>query len=85
MFDYLHNTMGIPYEQIVNFPDILRTRLYIIRSRHLFLKSLGKDQYNPSKENYVSLSALVCGVDAVFCSTVAKVSVQQFSLFQKII
>ncbi len=75
--------MGVEYDQIIKFPDILRARLHIIKSRHLFLKHLGKNQYNPKQENFVSLQSLVCGVDAKFCDLIAKVPLSLYSHFQK--
>ncbi|XP_063844168.1 transcription termination factor 3, mitochondrial-like [Scylla paramamosain] len=82
-FDFAHNHMGLSHQQIVQFPHVLLTRDFRIRQRHGFLKLLGRDQYDPSKPNYVSPLALVSGTDAEFCLTLAKSSVQAFNDFLK--
>ncbi len=82
-FDYVHFTMGLTHQQVLEWPNILRTRLFIVRQRHKFLESIGRAQYKPHKENYVTLKALVSGSDKDFCSNVAKVSTKQFNGFLK--
>jgi hypothetical protein len=82
-FDYLHNVIGFKHEDIVLWPRVLRTRTPIIRQRHLFLKFLGRDQFDKTHENYVSPKALVVGRDVEFCDSVAKVPVRQFNDFLK--
>jgi len=82
-FDYLHNTIGYTHEDILVWPQVLRTRVFIIRQRHEFLKSIGRDQFDPKKENFVSLKSLVLGRDSDFCRIVAKVSVNEFNMFLK--
>lgn len=82
-FDFAHNHMGLSHQQIVQFPHVLLTRDFRMRQRHGFLKLLGRDQYDPSKPNYVSPLALVSGTDAEFCLTLAKSSVQAFNDFLK--
>lgn len=82
-FDYLHNTMGITHEQILQFPDILRTRKLIIQQRHMFLSQLGRVQYDPEKPRYISLKELVACADGEFCLKIAKTSVNEFNDFLK--
>ncbi|XP_045122400.1 transcription termination factor 3, mitochondrial-like [Portunus trituberculatus] len=82
-FDFAHNHMGLSHQQIVQFPHVLLTRDFRMRQRHGFLKLLGRDQYDPSKPNYVSPLALVSGTDAEFCLSLAKSSVQAFNDFLK--
>ena len=82
-FDFAHNHMGLSHQQIVQFPHVLLTRDFRMRQRHGFLKLLGRDQYDPSKPNYVSPLALVSGTDAEFCFTFAKSSLQAFNDFLK--
>ncbi|KAJ8876170.1 hypothetical protein PR048_024079 [Dryococelus australis] len=82
-FEFVHNEMKIPHEQIVQFPRALCSRLFRIKQRHLFLHSLGRAQYNPTLENYISLGSLVDGTDAQFCENVAKTSVETLNVFLK--
>lgn len=82
-FDYVHNEMGISHKDIVAWPSVLRTRQHITQQRHLFMKHIGRAQFDPTKENFVSLQALVTGRDVEFCDKVAKVPVKQFNDFLK--
>lgn len=82
-FDYVYNKMGFSHARILQWPQIFDTRLHIIRQRDEFLKSLGRDQYDPSKENFVPLKRLVSGKDQDFCSKVAKSNVRTFNDFLK--
>lgn len=82
-FDYLHNQMCLTHAQILNWPDVFRTRLVIIRPRHLFLVHVGRAQYDPMKENFVPLKQLVSGRDSEFSMNVAKVPVKQYNDFLK--
>jgi mTERF domain-containing protein len=82
-FDYLHNVIGYSHDAVVGWPQVLRTRTYIIRQRHEFLKLLRRDNFDSTRENYVSPKALATGRDVEFCDHVAKVSVKQFNDFLK--
>ncbi|KAK3611918.1 hypothetical protein CHS0354_013985 [Potamilus streckersoni] len=82
-FDFLHNTMGLSHETLVQWSQIFRCRVHILEQRHRYLVSLGRAQYDPKKENYVSLHALVTNVDADWCPEIAKTSVAQFNEFLK--
>ncbi|CAN8027226.1 unnamed protein product [Ixodes persulcatus] len=82
-FDYLHNTMALSHDQLLKFPSIIRTRKCVLQPRHEFLAKLGRDQYDATQPNYVSLKALVSGSDADFCENVAKTSVDTFNQFLK--
>ncbi|MGH0127957.1 UNVERIFIED_CONTAM: hypothetical protein FKN15_014196 [Acipenser sinensis] len=83
IFDYLHNTMGIPHNLIVKFPQALNAKLLRIKERHLFLKHLGRAQYGPAEPNYISLDRLVSLPDEVFCAEIALASLNDFEMFQK--
>ncbi|XP_015213118.1 transcription termination factor 3, mitochondrial isoform X2 [Lepisosteus oculatus] len=83
IFDYLHNTMGIPHSLIVKFPQVFNAKLLRIKERHLFLKQLGRAQYDPAEPNYVSLDRLVSLPDEEFCTAVAMASLEDFEMFQK--
>ncbi|KAL3889667.1 hypothetical protein ACJMK2_001999 [Sinanodonta woodiana] len=82
-FDFLHNTMGLSHEALVQWSQIFMCRVHILEQRHRYLVSLGRAQYDPKKENYVSLHALVSKLDADWCPDVAKTSVAQFNEFLK--
>lgn len=75
--------MELPRELIVADPSGLETRPSRMRTRHLYLKSLGKAQYDPKKPNYVSIQMITHGDDATFCELVAKTPVETFNLFLK--
>jgi mTERF domain-containing protein len=77
--------MGLTHRQLVQWPKVFSTRLHIIKQRHRFLLLLHRAQYDETKENYVSLQALVSGRDAEFCAKVAKVPVDQYKQFLKCI
>jgi len=83
VFDYVHNVMKLTHQQIVEFPQILKSRTFRVKQRHLFLELLGRAQYNPNLEGYISPKALVSGTDSEFCQTVAKSSVEAFNIFLK--
>ncbi|GAB1603693.1 transcription termination factor 3, mitochondrial-like, partial [Argonauta hians] len=82
-FEYLHHEMGLNHADLVNWPGIFRSRLFRIKERHKFLKHLKRDQFDCSKENYVSLKALVTKSDKEFCMNVAKSSTTAFNQFLK--
>lgn len=75
--------MGLTHAQILQFPEILGTRDFRVKQRHEFLKTLGRNQYDPLKPNYVSPIAIVSGTDEEFCIEVAKVSLMDFDKFVK--
>nr|CAG4652119.1 EOG090X0C5Y [Triops cancriformis] len=82
-FEVVHKLLKLPNETILNFPQLLTTREFKLKERHLFLQSLGKAQYNPTRENYVSPLDLSLPDDSEFCTKVAKVPVHHFNDFLK--
>lgn len=82
-FDYVVNTMKISPQLIVQWPEVLTCREFRIKQRHLFLKILGRAQYDPKLPNYISLLTLVGGTDADFAVDIAKSSLQAFNAFLK--
>ncbi|XP_037782555.1 transcription termination factor 3, mitochondrial-like [Penaeus monodon] len=82
-FEYLHNEMGLSHSVLVKFPKILQSREFRIKQRHLYLKTLGRAQYDPHKPNYVSPASLVEGSDIQFCSDIAKNTIQDYNIFLK--
>lgn len=84
-FDYLHNVMELPHDMIAKMPQALNTTRHKLESRHRFLVKCGRAQYDPKKENYVSLMALITGKDETWCFEVAKSSVADYNQFLKCI
>ncbi|XP_076272945.1 mitochondrial transcription termination factor 3 [Rhynchophorus ferrugineus] len=82
-FEYLHNTMKVSLEQIVENPEILTYRKKRLRERHLFLVKLGRDQFDSRKPNYVALTTMVKNDDGTFATEVAKSSVNMYNNFLK--
>jgi len=82
-FNYLHEVIGYSRDDLLVWPQVLRTRVFIMRQRHEFLKLIGRDQFDPTRENYVSMKLLVLGSDAEFCANVAKTSVKRYNDFLK--
>lgn len=82
-FEYVHRTMGINLEMIVEFPEVLTCREFKIKQRYLFLKSLNKLQFNPKEPLYISLLDIISGSDAHFSTEIAKSSIQAFNMFLK--
>ncbi|UXI21400.1 Down syndrome cell adhesion molecule-like protein 1 [Sarcoptes scabiei] len=82
-FNYVHNEMKIPLDLIVKFPMILIRRQALVRERHLYLKALKRDQFDPKKPLYVPLKAFYQVDDAEFCLKYCKTSVNDFNEFLK--
>ncbi|XP_026738560.1 transcription termination factor 3, mitochondrial [Trichoplusia ni] len=82
-FNYIHNIMQISHKTILKYPEVLFCRNFKIKQRHQFLLKLGRAQYDPKKENFISIKSLVLDTDAEFCNNIAKCSVSDFNLFLK--
>uniref|UniRef100_A0A8C8RWZ9 Transcription termination factor 3, mitochondrial n=1 Tax=Pelusios castaneus TaxID=367368 RepID=A0A8C8RWZ9_9SAUR len=82
-FDYLHNVMGITHHLLLKFPQVLNSKVLKVKERHMFLTFLGRAQYDPKQPSYISLDKLVSVPDEVFCTEIAKASVQDFEKFLK--
>ncbi|XP_007245789.3 transcription termination factor 3, mitochondrial [Astyanax mexicanus] len=83
VFDFIHNTMGVPHSLIVKFPQVLNSNCLRMKERHLFLEFLGRAHYDPAHPNYISLERLVTVPDDIFCTEVALASFEDFERFQK--
>ncbi|XP_076865145.1 transcription termination factor 3, mitochondrial [Brachyhypopomus gauderio] len=83
IFDFVHNTMGVPHFLIAKFPQVLNAKFLRIKERHLFLDYLGRAHYDPVHPNYISLERLVSLPDEVFCAEIALASLDDFERFQK--
>ncbi|CAH2243142.1 transcription termination factor 3, mitochondrial [Pararge aegeria] len=82
-FNYLHNVIKIQHDAIMTHPKVLLCRNFRIKQRHLFLKSLGRAQYESIKENYVPITALYEGTDVEFCRNYGKCHIDNFNMFLK--
>lgn len=82
-FDYLHNEMKISHTFISRESKILICRKSRLERRHKFLVELKRNQYDPTKPLYVSLSNLISGTDIDFCEKIAKVSIKIYNNFLK--
>lgn len=77
-YDFVNHKMGIDNAQLVKTPFILIARLFRVKERHGFLKMIGRAQYDPTKELYISPDQLCMGVDEEFAVNVAKRSLEEF-------
>ena len=75
--------MGLSHQQILDHPQVLANRLFRTRDRHEFLVHLGRAQYDPKKEGYISPRRLVTGSDQDFAINVAKSSEYKYVDFLK--
>ncbi|XP_058461655.1 transcription termination factor 3, mitochondrial [Malaya genurostris] len=82
-FEYIHRQMLVSHSDILKTPEILQARDHRIKQRHGFLKFLGKAQYDPRKELYVSLKSLVEGTDEEFAFYVAKSNISCYNDYLK--
>ncbi len=81
IFEVLHNEAGIPHELLAKFPSALTAEAIPTRSRLKFLQKLGRDQFDPTKPNYVSPGVLAVSDDLEFCAKAAKVHVGLYNQF----
>ncbi|CAH2104734.1 unnamed protein product [Euphydryas editha] len=82
-FNYLHNIIKIPHDTLLHCPHVLLCRNFKVKQRHMFLESLGRAQYDPNKENYIPLKALIEKTDSEFCKIYAKCNIHDFNTFLK--
>lgn len=81
IYDYLTREMKIDNSMLLKQTKIFKTRLFKIKQRHGFLASLGKAQYDPTKDLYVALDNLAVATDAEFVENIAKVPYAQFDAY----
>lgn len=82
-FNYLHNVIKIPHAILLKYPNSLLCRSFKVKQRHQFLCQLGRAQYDPQKENYIPIMALVEDTDVEFCNKYAKCNIENFNTFLK--
>lgn len=68
---------------LIQFPEVLTSRGFRLHQRHEFLVTLGRAQYDPEKDLYVSPKDLVSGNDFQFVRQVAKSNLETYELFLK--
>lgn len=83
IFDYIYNVMDIPHSVMLHAPHVLHSRLHKLQERHQFLKSIGRDKYDPTQPGYVSLERLTRVPDSVFCEEIAKMPAEDYNAFLK--
>lgn len=77
-YDYLIEQMNISNDLILKSPDILCAKTFKIKERHGYLKSIGRAQYDPHLDLYVSLGAIAASNDEEFATNVAKTSLEEY-------
>jgi len=82
-FDFLHNVLGFEHEKLATFPQLFTVTSTSIKIRHQFLRSLGRDQYDPKKPNYVPGQALCTMEEEEFLEQFAKSSRDTYIDFLK--
>lgn len=82
-FAYAHKTMKLSHDMLIQFPEVLSSREFRLRQRHEFLVTLGRAQYDPEKDLYISPRDLVSGNDYHFVRNVAKSDLETYELFLK--
>ena len=82
---YLADVVKASESSIAECPEILFMPFVTLRSRFSFLKYLKRDQFDPTKPNFVSLRDISEKKvdDAMFCKKVAKSSLEEFTKFLK--
>lgn len=77
-YDYITNVMKIDNQQLLMTPSILRSRFFIIKERHGFLRKIDRAQYNPKLPLYISLDELCKDSNEEFCLNLAKRPYEEF-------
>lgn len=70
--------MFLTNDDILEFPEILIARLYRLKERHGFLRSIGRAQYNPKLDLYVSPRDVVVLNNSDFALNAAKSTPRKF-------
>lgn len=82
-FEFAHKEMQLSHDTLLQFPEVLISRLFRLKQRHEFLKMLGRSQYKPENDLYVSPKSLVEGTDREFAIEVAKSNMSIYEMFLK--
>lgn len=85
-YDVITREMKIPQELVLENPSILLARTFILRERLVFLKSLGRAQYDKSLPLYVPLDAIhTYASNEEFAVNVAKTTYEKFDAYLRTI
>lgn len=82
-FDYLHRKVGYSHVLLSKQPEALEAWVSRLEPRHLFLRRLKLDQFDPTKPLYVSPSNLAATTSEQFCADVARVPLSTYTRFLK--
>jgi len=82
-FDFLFNEMNLSRERLLDYPPILKQSFQQLRTRCLYLKYLQRQQFDPTKPNFISLKDLCLKTNELFCQHVTKTSTKHYSNFMK--
>lgn len=82
-FDFLYNEMNISRERLIDYPPILKQSFQQLRTRCLYLKYLKRQQFDPTKPNFISLKDLCSKTNEIFCQYVTKTSIEHYRNFMK--
>jgi len=86
LFDVLHGEIGYSRQMLVRQPQVLAEADALeVKTRHLFLKAIGRAIYDPAKPLYISPTALATGGDLDFATAVAGTSMEAYNEFLKTI
>lgn len=80
-YDFVSVEMKISNSQLVQTPQILKSRLFRVKERHGFLKKIGRAQYNTKLELYISLDDLVNGNDEEFMMNIVKRPYEEYDRY----
>jgi hypothetical protein len=80
-YDFLIHVAKFTRQKIIEYPDVLYMPLTVLKSRYAFLKSLGRDQFDPSQPLFVSLKELCTLDDQRFAKKVAKSTFDDYKKF----
>jgi len=82
-FEYAHQKMKLSHDDIIKHSELLLTRQFRLKQRHEFLVKLGRNQYDPKKELYISPSTLVTAPTREFVENLAKSCMEEYDKFRK--
>lgn len=75
--------MQLSHQMLIQQPEVLTSREFRLRERHEFLKILGRAQYDPEKDMYLSPKSMIEGNINHFVRKVAKSDMETYELFLK--
>lgn len=82
-FDFLYNEMKFSRQRLLDYPPILKQSFQQLQTRCLYLKYLQRQQFDPTKPNFVSLKDLCLKTNELFCQHVTKTSIKDYLNFMK--